>query len=165
MNASDAVTAGPDRSLVTFRLDRQTYALPLEAVLQIVEMVTITPIPQLDHGIAGVINVRGTPMPVLDARRLLGLPAAPRQLHTPIILAQAGTQPVGLIVDEVLAVLTLPAREIARPSEFLPPGLEAAACLHGLLIAPNGTVLLIDLDRLFVPVAGSLPASVPEVAA
>lgn len=140
------------RNLVAFRLEQQTYALPIEPVAQIIEMVTITPIPQVNRSsMEGVINVRGATVPVVNLGRHLGLPEAPLQLHTPLILIQTDGRMVGLIVDEVIDVLNLPADQIARPADFLPEGLGGAPILQGLAHTPDGMVLLLDPDHLFLP--------------
>jgi purine-binding chemotaxis protein CheW len=137
------------RNLVTFRLDRQTYALPIEPIVQIIEMVTITPIPQVNHSVEGVINVRGAAVPVINLRRHLGLPEAKLQLHTPIILVQTGERMVGLIVDQVSDVLNVNAGQITCPSDLLPDGLSDAPLLRGLIQSPAGAVLLLDLEHLW----------------
>jgi purine-binding chemotaxis protein CheW len=135
--------------LVTFRLGQQTYALPIEPIVQIIEMVTITPIPQVNHSVEGVINLRGAAVPVVNLRRHLGLPEAQRQLHTPIVLVQCGGRTVGLIVDQVSDVLDVGAGQIACPTDLLPDGLSDAPLLRGLIQSPVGAVLLLDLERLF----------------
>jgi purine-binding chemotaxis protein CheW len=164
------------RNLVTFRLDRQTYALPIEPIVQIIEMVTITPIPQVNHSVEGVINVRGASIPVVNLRRHLGLPEAklheskpPYGLHTPIILVQVGERTVGLIVDQVAEVLDVSASQITCPADLLPEGLSDAPLLQGLMQAPGGAVLLLDLAALFGPgqaklaqVLAALPAGAPS---
>ncbi len=137
--------------LVAFRLEQQLYALPIEPIEQIIEMVTITPIPQVKHLIEGVINVRGAAVPVVNLRRHLGLLEAPLHLHTPIILVQASGRMVALIVDEVIDVLNLPAHRIARPADFLPEGLEGAPVLQGLAHTLDSMVLLLDPEHLFLP--------------
>ena len=139
------------RNLVAFRLDLQTYALPIEPIVQIIEMVTITPIPQVSNTVEGVINVRGALVPVINLHRHLGLPEAALKLHTPIVLVQVGEQMVGLIVDEVLDVLTLSDSQITRTADIVPEGLGKASILQGLAHTPDGMVLLLDLDRLLLP--------------
>ena len=57
------------RSLVTFRLGQQKYALPIEPIERIVEMVAVTPIPQVDHSVEGVINYHGKTVPAVNLRR------------------------------------------------------------------------------------------------
>jgi len=119
--------------LVIFRLDRQTYALPITSIVQIIEMVTITPIPQIGNtAVEGVINVHGAAVPVVNLRRHFGLPEAALGLYTPIILAQIGEQTVGLIVDRVLDVLSLPAERVTRIVDILPEGLGQVPVLRGL---------------------------------
>jgi purine-binding chemotaxis protein CheW len=137
------------RNLVTFQLDRQTFALPIETIVQIVEMVMITPVPQVNHSVEGVINVHGTTVPVINLRRHLGLPEIKLQLHTPIILVQTGERMVGLIVDQMADVLNVSAGQITNPTDILPDGLGDAPLLQGLMHTPKDTVLLIDLNRLF----------------
>ena len=149
------------RNLVAFQLDRQTYALPIEPIVQIIEMVAITPIPQVNPAVEGVINVRGTAVPVINLRCQLGLPEAKLQLHTPIILVQTGERMVGLIVDQVADVLNISADQITRPKDMLPDGLSDAPLLQGLMHTSQGAVLLLDLEHLWA----SKPAQPPQTLA
>jgi purine-binding chemotaxis protein CheW len=154
------------RTLVTFRLDRQTYALSIEPVEQIVEMVTVTPIPQVNALVQGVINVRGKAVPVVNLRRYFGLPEVDRRLDLHIILAKSGAWRVGLVVDQVLNVISLPAGQIICPSEIMPDGLGSVPFLQGLVQSEAGTVLVLDPDRLFLPDqvrSLTLPATLQEV--
>ena len=61
-------------NLVAFRLGEQVYALPIESVVQIIEMVMITPVPLAASSLQGMINVRGATVPVVNLRCHLGLP-------------------------------------------------------------------------------------------
>jgi purine-binding chemotaxis protein CheW len=138
-------------NLVAFRLGEQTYALPIEPIVQIIEMVTITPIPQVNNAVEGVINMRGTAVPVVSMRRHFGMPEIPLQLRTPIIIVQIDRQVVGLIVDEVIDVLSLPPERISHTTDILPEGLGQASILRGLVHIQNDTVLLLDLEHLLLP--------------
>lgn len=137
--------------MVTFRLNQQTYALPIEPIAQIIEMVTITPILEVEDSVEGVINVRGTAVPVVNLRRKFGLPEAPLQLDTPIILVQVDHRKVGLIVDEVIGVLSLASAQVIRTADILPERLDKAPLLQGLAHTSDGTVLLLEPERLFLP--------------
>lgn len=139
------------RNLITFRLGRETYALPVEPIMRIVPMVTITPLPEIGDPVAGVINVRGQAVPVVDLRRHVGLEQAPYLLHTPIILAQIGQGPVGLIVDEVLDVLGLASSELIPPDKILPEGLGQAPVLDALALVSGHLAPLLDPEHLFGP--------------
>jgi purine-binding chemotaxis protein CheW len=153
------------RNLLTFRLDRQTYALPIEPIVQIIEMVAITPIPQVHPAVEGVINVRGAPVPVINMRCQLGLPEAKLQLHTPIILVQTGEQAVGLIVDEVADVLNISADQITRPKDILPDELSEVPLVQGLTHTTQGAVLLLDLEHLFASNRAQLARALEALAA
>ncbi len=135
--------------LVTFRLGRQTYALPIEPIVQIVQMVTITSILQVNPSVEDVIDLGGARVPVVNLRRRLGLPEAEVQLHTLIVLVQDGGQIVGLMVDQVSDVLDVEAGQIACPMDRLQEGLSDVSLLGGLIQSPAGAVLLLDLERLF----------------
>jgi len=134
-----------------FELDGQIYALPIAPIVQIIEMVTIRPVPQ-NKGVAeGVINVQGAAVPVIDLRRHLGLPATFLHLHTPIVLVQVDQLTVGLVVDEVMNVIRLVDDQVVRPADILPEELGEVPLLRGLVHVPEGTVLLLDLKHLFLP--------------
>ncbi len=137
-------------NVVIFLLDGQRYALPIESILQIIEMVTITPVPQVDHTIEGVINFHGVMVPVVNLRRHLGLTSRPPRLHTPIILATISERTVGLMVDGVLTVLTKPLDQVIHPKDILPEGLGEIPLLSGLIHSPAGMVMLLEPDQLFL---------------
>jgi purine-binding chemotaxis protein CheW len=139
------------QNMVAFRLEKQIYALPIEPIVQIVEMVAITPIPQLNQVVEGVINVRGEAVAVVKLRRHLGLSDAPLQLNTPILLTQVGGRTIGLIVDEVTDVFNLPTDQIVQLGEILPEELEDAPIFRGLAYVADAAVLMLDPDQLFRP--------------
>jgi len=137
------------QTVLTFRLERQVYAIPIAPIAQLIEMVTIIPLPQMDNGIEGIINVRGTMTPVVNLRHYVGLEKQPRTLHTPIILMRvSGNRLVGLIVDEVLEVIALPDVP-APPSAFLPDGLKITQMVLGVAYQNGRTILLLDHEALF----------------
>ncbi len=94
-----------EMTILTFQLARQIYGLPVTAVRQLIEMVTILQLPQTPPSIKGIINVRGEIVPVLDLRIHFNLAYLPYQLHTPIILVETDSNLLGFIVDEVETVI------------------------------------------------------------
>jgi purine-binding chemotaxis protein CheW len=144
--------ASSDRqNVVAFRLEQQTYTLPIEPIAQIIDMVAITPIPQLDQVVEGVINVHGEAVAVVKLRRHFGLDDAPLQLNTPILLTHIGELKVGLIVDEVTNVFNLPPEQIVQLGEILPEELGDAPIFHGLTYVADDAMLMLDPDQLFRP--------------
>jgi purine-binding chemotaxis protein CheW len=144
-------TLPEQQNVVAFRLEKQTYALPIEPIVQIVEMVAITPIPQLSQVVEGVINVHGEAVAVVKLRRHFGLSDAPLQLNTPILLTRIGKQTIGLIVDEVINVFNLPTDQIVQLGEILPEELGNAPIFRGLTYVADDAVLMLDPDQIFRP--------------
>lgn len=138
-------------NLVVFRLAGYTYALPIEPIVQIVEMVAVTTIPQAMHSLEGVINVRGTAVPAVNLRRHLGLPEPSQATDAHIILIQIGARTVGLIVDRVLTVLDLAGDQIIQTVDIMPEELGDLPLIRGLVHTQDGTVLLLDLAHLLLP--------------
>ena len=138
-------------TIVTFRLGSQVYALPIEPVRQIIEMVTITPLPQVSLNVAGVINFHGAIAPVINLRCHLGLAESPLKLHTPIILVTVSERLVGLIVDQVLDVMELTASQIIDPRNILTKEMGEAPLLNGLIQSQEGTILLLNMDQMLKP--------------
>ena len=153
MNAPTATptTSAPPQTLVAFRLGRQTFALPIEPIVQIIPIVTITSLPHTDPRVAGVINVRGALIPVINLHYLLNLPRPSLQLYTPIVLVRCHAHTLGLIVDSVIEVFTPPAADFASPKDILPEELEAPSLLAGMVQHTSGTVFVLDVDQLLLP--------------
>jgi purine-binding chemotaxis protein CheW len=138
-----------NENLLTFRLGEQTFGLPIAPIVQIVPLVAITPIPQVNHSVEGVINYKGVNVPAINLRRHLGLPEIALGLDTHIIMATVDDKMVGLVVDQVLDVAEFPSMRIASPEDVLPAGLGSTLLLQGLVHTLSGMMLLLDLDYLF----------------
>lgn len=144
----DAAAAHP---WVTFRLGSQVYGLPVAPIEQIVPMVTITPLPEIGEPVVGMINVRGRAVTVVDLRCLVGQARAAFLLDTPIMLARIGAHSLGLVVDEVLDVLSLPPQDLIAPAQLLPAELGEAPVIAALARFQGGLALLLNPDHLFRP--------------
>ncbi len=135
--------------LLTFRMGLQHYAVPIETVVRVIDMVTISPLPQTEPSLMGVINVSGAFVPVVDLRRHLHLTESLWSLHTPIILIHFDPQMIGLIVDEVLDILTLSVERWGALAEIFPTVLGQIPILEGLIYHDGITLLVLDCARLF----------------
>ncbi|HSH04362.1 MAG TPA: chemotaxis protein CheW [Anaerolineae bacterium] len=107
MNTQTMLNSTTHRAILTFQLAQQKYGIPVHHIRQIIEMVTITHLPQLPPAIQGVINYRGTLVPVLDLRLRFQQPYQQYGLHTPIILVEQNNHILGLVVDLVETVLEI----------------------------------------------------------
>lgn len=143
------------QTLVLFRLGPQAYALPIEPVIQVIERVTITPIPQVSRCLEGLINFHGAVVPVVNLRRRLGMTDTDAPLDAPIILVRAGERPVGLTVDEVSDVRGFPVERVLCPADILPEELSQAPLLYGVVHAEEGVVLVLDVEGLWGDLAAA----------
>lgn len=94
--------------IVVFRLESREYAFPLAVVIEILRMVALTDVPESPPWFAGVINLRGRTVPVIDLRARLGLVPDPPKLDNAVVIAEADGRPVGFVADQVIDVPTLP---------------------------------------------------------
>jgi purine-binding chemotaxis protein CheW len=124
---------------VMFRLGRQTFALSLDEVREIVRLDGLERLPGTHPPMAGVIVLRGNPLPVLDVRATGGI-----DNDGDVLVMEVDGDPVGVAVDQVLAVLSaadLPEAAEAPP-KTLPP------YVVGVRRGASGPVLLVDLHRM-----------------
>lgn len=112
-----------EQQLVVFRLGTEEYGVDILQVQEIKRMLEITRVPQAPDFIEGVINLRGQIIPVLDLRRRFGFPAAERTADARIIVVNIGELVIGLIVDTVLEVISLPGEAIS-PAPALVTGIN-----------------------------------------
>ena len=144
------------RQLITFRLGEQSFGLDIMAIREIRAWSPATRLPHVPPYVAGVVNLRGTVLPVIDLAARLGWePANPTDRHV-IIVAQVGTQLRGLIVDAVSDIVT------AQEEEMQPPPAtgsdEVVPYLEGLLALEDRMVMVLDLPGL------TADAALPEAA-
>jgi purine-binding chemotaxis protein CheW len=130
-------------SLVVFELGSSSYGLAAGGVQEMVRAVAVARLPAAPEIVEGVINVRGTIVPVLDVRRRFGLPARPLAPDQTFIVARAGARLVALRVDRVSEVLAVAESEVTSP-ETLSAG---TAHLAGVARHPGGLVVITDLAR------------------
>ena len=107
---------------LTFSLAGEEYAIGILRVREILEYDTVTTVPQTPPSIRGVINLRGSVVPVVDLAVKFGLPATPLTKRTCIVIVEvdlAGQRTVmGLLADAVSQVMDLTAGDIEPPPPF-----------------------------------------------
>jgi purine-binding chemotaxis protein CheW len=103
---------------VTFSLNDEEYAIDAINVQEIVELANITKVPHLPEYLKGVINLRGTIIPVVDMKMKFGMKGEAAQKHTCVIVTEFAGGVMGLIVDAVSDVMHLPEESIAATPSF-----------------------------------------------
>ncbi|MBP1763186.1 MAG: CheW protein [Firmicutes bacterium] len=132
--------------LVIFRLGNEEYAFDILMVQEIKRMTDITRVPHTPDYIKGVINLRGSVLPVLDLKIRMNLPETPITEDTRIIIIKMEKVLVGMLVDSVSEVVTLNFSNIELPQGN--SGIVAENYVSG--IGKIDQRLLIILDPRFI---------------
>jgi purine-binding chemotaxis protein CheW len=112
MNEQD-IASDDDMQVVIFRLGAEEFGVPIMSVQEIVRVPdTLTRVPRTPAFVEGVINLRGTVLPVIDQRGRLGLPLIERNDRQRIMVYLLAGMRTGFIVDSVAEVLRIPRQHI-----------------------------------------------------
>jgi len=131
---------------LTFTLGPEEYGIELLKVQEIRGYSAITPIPNTPSHVKGVMNLRGTVIPVVDLRSRFGLETVEYTKFTVIIVASVGEKIVGIVVDAVSDVLTVSRGNIRATPDF---GVRAATrFITGLTTVGDHLAVLLDIEKL-----------------
>ncbi|MGB9920246.1 MAG: chemotaxis protein CheW [Moorellales bacterium] len=131
--------------LVTFRLGREEFALDIARVREIIRVPDIVAVPKAPAFIEGVVNLRGTILPVIDLRKRFGLSTIARDERARVVVMETDGRLTGLIVDSVREVLKVPREDIEPPPELLTEVIERRF-IRGIAKVARGERLVIVLD-------------------
>ena len=135
-----------EQQLVVFRLGIEEYGVDILQVQEIKRMLDITRVPKAPGFIEGVINLRGQIIPVLDLRRRFGFPTAERTPDSRIIVVNIDDLVIGLIVDTVLEVISLP-KEAISPAPALVTGINNDF-LAGIGDLGERLLIILNLEKI-----------------
>jgi purine-binding chemotaxis protein CheW len=138
-----------ESQLVVFELSGEFYGVDISAVNTIIRMQEITEIPRSPDFVEGVINLRGSIIPVIDLRKRLGLKVSEPTRASRIIVIEANNQMIGMVVDAVAETIRLPQNAVEPPSPIV---LSAdVEYVRGIGKLPDRLVVLLDLDKVLAP--------------
>ncbi len=140
------VSTSSDLQVVVFRVGSEEFAVSIDSVREIIPMTDITVIPRAPSFVRGVIDLRGTVIPVIDLRERFSLGPAGDDDEKRITVVDMAGQTVGCMVDDVDEVLTLPAGSVQPP----PPAAVAidSDYLLGVARYSERLLILLDLDKV-----------------
>lgn len=136
---------------LTFKLAEETFALDVSKVREILEFSTVTKVPQTPDFMRGVINLRGSVVPVIDMRLKFGMSAIEQTVNTCIIVVE-------VVQDDDVVVLGTLADSVQEVIEMEPEQIEAAphigTRLHTDFIKGMGKhdgrfIMILDIDKVF----------------
>lgn len=134
------------RELITFEVEDQIFGIDIMAVREIRAWTPVTRLPHVPHYVAGVVNLRGTVLPVVDLAARLGWNATVATPRHAIIVAQIDGQARGFIVDAVSDIVTFESSVLQPPP--MTAGEDIAPFLEGLAAIEDRMVMVLNLDAL-----------------
>ena len=138
--------AKAEKQLVVFNLGKEVYAVDISIVREIIHIQAITQVPGTPHSVEGVINLRGSIIPIVDLRKRFRLNAVDKDKNTRIVVVNCKGQDVGVIVDSVAEVLRIPVDSIEPAASLFTN--EHLEHLLGIVKLTGKLVILLDMDQV-----------------
>jgi purine-binding chemotaxis protein CheW len=139
------------RQYLTFKLEGEVFALDVVKVREILDYTNITKVPQTPEFMRGVINLRGSVVPVADMRLKFGMPTQERTVDTCIIVTEISidgeTTILGALVDSVQEVFELEPAQI-EPTPRIGTRLKTDFIM-GMGKREEQFVIILDIDKVF----------------
>lgn len=134
------------REIITFEVEDQIFGIDIMAIREIRAWSPVTRLPRVPHYVAGVVNLRGTVLPVVDLAARLGWRATEASSRHAIIVSQIAGQARGFIVDSVSDIVTIAGDAIQPPPSTADAGI--VQFLEGLVAVEDRMVMVLNLDAL-----------------
>ena len=161
----DAITE--TRQYLTFKLDNEVFALDVATVREVLDFTTVTRIPRTPEFLRGVINLRGSVVPVVDLRLAFGMSATEKTVSTCIIVMEVRmegeTSIIGALADSVEEVVDLEPEQIEAAPRI---GTSIRTdFIRGMGKRETSFLMILDIDRVFsADQLGQLRAPATEAA-
>ena len=145
-NNEEILDSKIDDLYMVFVINNQKYSLSSKYITEIIEILPITKVPFLPEYMKGIINLRSTIIPVMDARMRFGMEPIEYSERTCIIIIENEANKIGLIVDAVNEVLTIPPKQIMESTKEKNDLKESF--VNGISQINNDIQQILDCDSL-----------------
>jgi len=103
---------------LTFFLGEEQYGIAIDRIKEIIALMKVTYVPKTPEYMKGVINLRGSIIPVVDTRLRFGMEMREANMHTAIIIVEVEKVNIGFIVDRVEEVASIDSSNLSEPPKF-----------------------------------------------
>lgn len=134
------------QELITFKVETERFGIDVMAVREIRAWTPGTRLPSVPHYVSGVVNLRGTVIPVIDLAARIGWKPTDASERHAIIVLELGNQLCGLIVHEVSDIVSISRDELQPPP--LASESDIGNFLEGLVSVEEELVLVLATDAL-----------------
>jgi purine-binding chemotaxis protein CheW len=142
---------------LTFAVNNQDFGIEILRVQEIKNFSRVTPIPNMPACVKGLMNLRGTVVPIVDLRSKFSMPFAEYDQFTVIIVVNVGGRVMGLVVDAVSDVLDINQDAIENPPNM---GGADTSFIMGLAKSGDQIVTLLNIEQLLADQSASLSVAV-----
>lgn len=132
--------------LVSFQVDDREYAVDILKITEIIYYKPATPVPDSPDFVEGVVDLRGTVIPVIDLKKRLHLPSTTATRPNHILIVRFHDKMIGIVVDEVKQVVQIDEGEIQSSQNFMERA--NSKYLQGVCKINERLVFLLSLDTL-----------------
>ncbi len=139
------------KQYLTFKLDNEIFALDVATVREVLDFTTVTKIPRTPEFMRGVINLRGSVVPVVDLRLAFNMSATEKTVNTCIIVVEVSLEGegtvIGALADSVEEVIDLEPEQIqAAPRIGTSVNTDF---IRGMGKRDTQFIMILDIDRVF----------------
>ena len=149
-----------DQQYLTFNLADECYGVDILKVQEIKGYTAVTPIPNTPDFLKGVLNLRGTIVPIVDLRIKFGMGVTEPTSFTVVVVVNVRNRVMGFLVDAVSDVLDMNAKDIQAPPDM--GSSVDITFISGIGSTQDRLVTLLDIDRVLteeeVSVVGDIQA-------
>ncbi|MFD1881470.1 chemotaxis protein CheW [Paracoccus pacificus] len=138
---------GPEIELLSFRIAEQEYCVDIMQVREIRGWTKATPLPFAPPYVKGVINLRGTVLPVIDLSARLGMAPACGDARNVVIVVQLRGHTAGLLVEAVSDILAIAKAELQPPPDAAIAG--SGGYINALTLVEDRLIRVLDLSAIF----------------
>lgn len=132
--------------LASFKLGNDKYAIDIMSIKEITRLQPIKKVPKAPAFIEGVINLRGTIIPILDLRKRFDVPPTTETKKNRIFIVTILKRPVGLLVDEATEVIRISPHQVKRAPEFAKT--KDSQFFKGVVDNNGELIFILDLDQI-----------------
>lgn len=142
----DRKTSREELQMLTFSLDSVFYGVNVHQVREVKNFEGVTPVPYAPSYVKGVTNLRGEVIPVIDLRKRFGMIEQKEHESAGIMIIVQDKHPIGVMVDSVMEVLTLPKDDIeTNPDSLI---VDRSEAVLGVAKHDKDLIILLDLMKV-----------------
>lgn len=149
--AGTPIAPGKELRVLELVIIPETYAVPLEAVVEVAALREFSLLPQAPAFVLGLSYLRGRMICVVDLRRFFGLPGAGLTDQNRLVVLEHGGLELGIVADEVRSIRSLCVDDLTEPLPAMGSGTRASFC-RGIA---DGGLIVLDVPKLITSTSSS----------